>query len=71
VTQTTVTESGALTVAGQWRTFTAFPSILARNVVSHTMLQRSRDDIERLSMSSTFIATIGSKVKKAQKQESW
>ena len=25
----TGTEAGALTVAGQWRTFTAFPSILA------------------------------------------
>jgi hypothetical protein len=26
---TTDTEAGALTVAGQWRNFTAFPSILA------------------------------------------
>jgi hypothetical protein len=34
VTETTVIEAGALTVAGQWRNFTAFPSILAISVVS-------------------------------------
>jgi hypothetical protein len=28
-TYTTEAEAGALTVAGQWRNFTAFPSILA------------------------------------------
>jgi hypothetical protein len=33
-TQKTVTEAGALTVAGQWRNFTAFPSILAITVVN-------------------------------------
>jgi hypothetical protein len=63
MTQSTVTESVALTVAGQWRIFTAFPSILACHVVSRTEKQRSRDDIEQLSMSSTFIAVTGSKVK--------
>jgi hypothetical protein len=31
---TTDTEAGALTVAGQWRNFTAFPSILAIAVVN-------------------------------------
>jgi hypothetical protein len=31
--QWTVMEAGALTVAGQWRSFTAFPSILAIAVV--------------------------------------
>jgi len=34
----TGTEAGALTVAGQWRTFTAFPSILAIAIVSSTAL---------------------------------
>jgi len=32
--QRTEMEAGALTVAGQWRSFTAFPSILAIAVVS-------------------------------------
>ena len=31
--ESTETEAGALTVAGQWRNFTAFPSILAKTVV--------------------------------------
>ena len=33
MTESTVNEAGALTVAGQWRSFTAFPSILAIAVV--------------------------------------
>ena len=33
VNETTRTVAGALTVAGQWRSFTAFPSILAITVV--------------------------------------
>ena len=35
MTYTTVTGAGALTVAGQWRSFTAFPSILAIAVVNY------------------------------------
>jgi hypothetical protein len=34
MTESTVTQAGALTVAGQWRSFTAFPSILAITVVN-------------------------------------
>ena len=34
MTYTTVTGAGALTVAGQWRSFTAFPSILAIAVMN-------------------------------------
>ncbi len=33
MTESTDIEAGALTVAGQWRSFTAFPSILAITVV--------------------------------------
>ena len=64
MTQPTVTEPGALTVAGQWRSYTAFPSILAIKVVNCTIPSScSRDVIEQLSMTSTFIAAIGSNVK--------
>jgi hypothetical protein len=35
MTESTVTEAGALTVAGQWRSFTAFPSILAFTVMNN------------------------------------
>jgi hypothetical protein len=31
---TTASETGALTVAGQWRSFTAFPNILAIAMIS-------------------------------------
>ncbi len=34
MTESTVNRAGALTVAGQWRTFTAFPIILAITVVN-------------------------------------
>jgi len=52
----TGTEAGALTVAGQWRSFTAFPSILAIAVVNCAAPQRgSRNIMEQLSMTSTFI----------------
>ena len=34
ITESTVNRAGALTVAGQWRSFTAFPSILAITVVN-------------------------------------
>jgi hypothetical protein len=33
MTKTTAIKAGALTVAGQWRNFTAFPSILAITLV--------------------------------------
>ena len=36
---TTDTEEGALTVAGQWRNFTAFPNILAIAVVNYAALE--------------------------------
>jgi hypothetical protein len=36
---TTDTQRGALTVAGQWRNFTAFPSILAIAVVNYAALE--------------------------------
>jgi hypothetical protein len=43
--------AGALTVAGQWRSFTAFPSILAIAVVDCAALCRdSRYGMERTSM---------------------
>jgi len=46
----------ALTVAGQWRNFTAFPSILAIAVVSCAALcSGSRYAMEPFSMTSTFI----------------
>jgi hypothetical protein len=35
LTDTTVCKTGALTVAGQWRNFTAFPSILAIFMVNY------------------------------------
>jgi hypothetical protein len=37
-------KAGALTVAGQWRIFTAFPSILAIAVVKSTTPWRSGSD---------------------------
>jgi hypothetical protein len=37
---TTDTETGALTVAGQWRNFTAFPSILTIAVVNYAAPKR-------------------------------
>jgi hypothetical protein len=37
---TTDTEAGALTVAGQWRNFTAFPSILAIAFVNFAAMKR-------------------------------
>ena len=40
MTYTTVTGAGALTVAGQWRSFTAFPSILAIAVVNCAALKK-------------------------------
>jgi hypothetical protein len=59
--------TGALTVAGQWRSFTAFPSILAISVMScaaQTFLS-SRDVMERISMTSTFIAANEPEVKES------
>jgi ABC-type uncharacterized transport system permease subunit len=48
--------AGALTVAGQWRSFTAFPSILAIAVVScAAFCEDSRYSMEQISMPSTFI----------------
>jgi hypothetical protein len=54
----------ALTVAGQWRSFTAFPSILAIAVIGLTALLRSGlYDMELTSMPSTFINRTGGNVK--------
>jgi hypothetical protein len=48
--------TGALTVAGQWRSFTAFPSILAIAVVScAAFCKGSRYGMKQISMPSTFI----------------
>jgi hypothetical protein len=53
----TGTEAGALTVAGQWRTFTAFPSILAIAIMNCTAPQESSLNImKRFFITSTFIA---------------
>jgi hypothetical protein len=41
MTQSTVMEAGALTVAGQWRNFTAFPSILSYRVLFQ-LLEKSK-----------------------------
>jgi hypothetical protein len=52
----TTRKTGALTVAGQWRTFTAFPSILAIAMVSEAAAQGGGSDgMETTSMTSTFI----------------
>ena len=54
---TTANKRGALTVAGQWRTFTAFPCILAIAVVCCAVALSGRNDVmEAISMTSTFIA---------------
>jgi hypothetical protein len=46
----------ALTVAGQWRNFTAFPNILAFAVVKFAALYSgSHYAMEQISMTSTFI----------------
>jgi hypothetical protein len=57
--------TGALTVAGQWRSFTAFPSILTISVMNDAAQQflSSRDVMERISMPSTFIAANAPEVK--------
>ena len=56
--------AGALTVAGQWRSFTAFPSILAIAVVGCAApLGSSRYGMEQISMPSTFIDEAGEKSK--------
>ena len=47
--------AGALTVAGQWRSFTAFPSILAIAVVGCAALfEGSRCGMERISVPPTL-----------------
>ena len=54
----------ALTVAGQWRSFTAFPSILTIALVNFAARSESSlYAMERLSMTSTFIARLGREVK--------
>jgi len=56
--------TGALTVAGQWRSFTAFPSILAIAVVGCAALcQGSRYGMEQISMLTIFINRKGREVK--------
>jgi hypothetical protein len=64
--ESTVAEAGALTVAGQWRNFTAFPSILAKTVVwsAASLRLSSRDAMERVSMTSTFITASLRQVKR-------
>ena len=48
--------AGALTVAGQWRSFTAFPSILAIAVLGCAALfEDSRYGMEEISMPTMFI----------------
>jgi hypothetical protein len=50
-TKTTENETGALTVAGQWRIFTAFPNILAIAVMSNAAAWSCRNDaMESVSM---------------------
>jgi hypothetical protein len=47
----TGTAAGALTVAGQWRSFTAFPSILAIAMVSSAAARcRGNDVMEAISV---------------------
>ena len=61
---TTAVETGALTVAGQWRSFTAFPNILAIAMMSCAAARdRSSDVMETTSMTSTFIAGMAREVK--------
>ena len=57
--------TGALTVAGQWRNFTAFPSILTIAIVDYAAPQGSRNDdaMNAISMASTFINGPGHEVK--------
>jgi hypothetical protein len=53
----TARETGALTVAGQWRSFAAFPNILAIAMMSGAEAQGCSSDVmETTSMTSTFIA---------------
>ena len=60
VNETTRTVAGALTVAGQWRSFTAFPSILTIAVLNCAAPRKgSLYAMEQFSMSSTFIAGLG------------
>jgi hypothetical protein len=49
---TTAVEAGALTVAGQWRTFTAFPSILTIAVMRYAARYRGSSD----GMKQTFMS---------------
>jgi hypothetical protein len=59
--------AGALTVAGQWRNFTAFPSILAIAEMSCAAHCRgSRYGMEEISMPTTFIDRKGHKVKASE-----
>jgi hypothetical protein len=55
--QWTAKRTSALTVAGQWRSFTAFPNILAIAMMSDAEAQRRSNDVmETTSVTSTFIA---------------
>ncbi len=54
---TTGQAAEALTVAGQWRSFTAFPSILAIAEIDPLPINAAaKNYMEQFSMSSTFIA---------------
>jgi hypothetical protein len=58
-------EQGALTVAGQWRNFTAFPSILTIAVIScAAQLLSGSDVINPISMISSFMAGAEYEIKK-------
>ena len=62
--KTTGSEAGALTVAGQRRSFTVFPNILAIAVVSGAAASGCSSDVmESISITSTFIAGKGREVK--------
>jgi hypothetical protein len=64
LTDRTSQRTRALTVAGQRRNFTVFPSILAIAVVEYAALSKSsRDGMKQISIPSTFIDEKGCKVK--------
>ena len=62
----------ALTVAGQWRNFTAFPSILTIAVMSCAALLSSGSDvINPISMISSFAGEAEHEVKNTRTEIAW
>ncbi len=60
----TAIQASALTVAGQWRSFTAFPNILTIAVVWFAArTESSRDDMKQTFMSSMVINATRREVK--------